>query len=645
MEAAENRSVATASGRAGDLETRFDAAGNLTEMLARRDGACLPQGASCWQRFRYGWDELGRLDRARRWDLQGDERASTLEESLPARPADVDLRSTYNCGDARVLKTATDGAGNQSHTVYINENYELRRTWWADGDYVVNPDTVTVRLPGAVVVYSAEDLPSLTSGRQHLFLQLTDYLRSSTATIDRSTGELVELSSYQPYGAIESDYRPARWGEFRESYKFSGKEEDIEVGLTYFGARFLVGGLSRWASPDPVTIHHLRGDANPYAYVGGRPFTAVDPDGREILTVIAVAAVYGAIVGGATSAVVQQATTGRVDWGWKGVAGAALAGAVSGGVSGGLGAAGAGMWAGAIGQGAGAGVGAAVNGQGFWGVAGATVLGGVVGIGGSWAQSKVSDALIGVLEPTGVSLATAMHLSSAASGVVVGAGTGMLTELAMASFVPSYKADYGRAAGVGATSAVAAYLGAAVTGQIHTPKAYDTADDAGIAAALRNQIDANATGLETGSLIYEWGGSFYSTQGVRSDASDSIAWEGGMDDAWKPMGAREVGYHHSHPPWPEGMAALDGFARHLVPTAKGTAEERGGIYEHDANVAYARGAFVNARFEYTSYISTHYGYLDIYRVTPAHTYTLQSLYIGALRYSQMNPSFLQMATQ
>jgi RHS repeat-associated protein len=59
----------------------------------------------------------------------------------------------------------------------------------------------------------------------------------------------------------------------------SGKEEDIEVGLTYFGARYYAPYLGRWASADPLTIHALGSDLNPYAYVGGRVMSHVDPFG------------------------------------------------------------------------------------------------------------------------------------------------------------------------------------------------------------------------------------------------------------------------------------------------------------------------------------------------------------------------------
>ena len=102
----------------------------------------------------------------------------------------------------------------------------------------------------------------------------------TTVTVDSATGELVERATYTAYGQVESDYRPSRWGDFREDYKFTGKEEDSEFGLTYFGARYYAPNLGRWISPDPATIHGLASDPNPYAYVHGRVLTSVDPDGR-----------------------------------------------------------------------------------------------------------------------------------------------------------------------------------------------------------------------------------------------------------------------------------------------------------------------------------------------------------------------------
>jgi RHS repeat-associated protein len=66
----------------------------------------------------------------------------------------------------------------------------------------------------------------------------------------------------------------------REDYGFTGKEADVEVGLTYFGKRWLVPQTGRWLSPDPLALHVPgKADLNLYAYVNGRVFTATDPLG------------------------------------------------------------------------------------------------------------------------------------------------------------------------------------------------------------------------------------------------------------------------------------------------------------------------------------------------------------------------------
>ena len=69
---------------------------------------------------------------------------------------------------------------------------------------------------------------------------------STSSTIDRATGELVEQITYQPFGGTETDYRPSRWQSFRDTYRYTGKEDDYAMGLVYFGARYYMPMLSRW---------------------------------------------------------------------------------------------------------------------------------------------------------------------------------------------------------------------------------------------------------------------------------------------------------------------------------------------------------------------------------------------------------------
>jgi RHS repeat-associated protein len=274
--------------RDGDLAARYDDAGNLIALTVTRNAGvpCLPSGASCSQRFAYAWDEVGRLARARRWDGPS---LGAVADPLPATPSSADLRYAYDAGDSRVLKTAVDGQANEIHTLYVFASLDVRRTTFDGTDYALTQWTEVpylfahgVRL--GRVHYAPDDVPALSSGGLHVLLELPDHLGSTGSVIDRATGELVEKATYQAYGGADSDYRPAQWDNFREDYRFTGKEEDVETGLVYFGHRFLSPALMRWASPDPLAIHGLGGDPNAYAYVHGKVFVAVDPVGLDTST-------------------------------------------------------------------------------------------------------------------------------------------------------------------------------------------------------------------------------------------------------------------------------------------------------------------------------------------------------------------------
>jgi RHS repeat-associated protein len=67
-----------------------------------------------------------------------------------------------------------------------------------------------------------------------------------------------------------------------EGPTITGKEEDVEVGLTYFGKRFYNAALQRWVSADPLEVHQPgSADDNVYAYVQGMALRAVDVLGLE----------------------------------------------------------------------------------------------------------------------------------------------------------------------------------------------------------------------------------------------------------------------------------------------------------------------------------------------------------------------------
>ena len=64
--------------------------------------------------------------------------------------------------------------------------------------------------------------------------------------------------------------------------KFTGKELDLETGLSYFGARYYSAELGRFLSTDPAKgSPDLPMTWNRYSYARNNPLRLVDPDGRE----------------------------------------------------------------------------------------------------------------------------------------------------------------------------------------------------------------------------------------------------------------------------------------------------------------------------------------------------------------------------
>ena len=251
--------------RSGNLSATYDTAGNLVSMDVMRQGECTVAGKCAAQHYEYEWDEVGRLVRASRWD------------EVPASGSRAaDLTFTYDASDRRVRKTS-----GSRHSVYVFGSLELRRAELdASGDYELSAETEVpylfangVRL--ARVVHTDEHTPST-----RVFLELGDNLGSTSVVLDHATGELVQRSTAYAYGEVESSHRPAEWEEFREDYRFTGKEDDVEVGLIYFGKRYYAPLLGRWISPDPLAVHAPgEADLNLYAYVHGKVLVAVDPVG------------------------------------------------------------------------------------------------------------------------------------------------------------------------------------------------------------------------------------------------------------------------------------------------------------------------------------------------------------------------------
>ena len=133
----------------------------------------------------------------------------------------------------------------------------------------------------------------------------TDHLGSAQVVTNRE-GELYERFEYAPYGEVWIDWvntvlvnRPDK-----TPFRFTGKEQDEETGLYYYGARYLDPRTSRWLSVDlavgeyipvaPINDEARKRNGNlpgmggvfnyvnlhVYHYAGNNPVKYTDPDGR-----------------------------------------------------------------------------------------------------------------------------------------------------------------------------------------------------------------------------------------------------------------------------------------------------------------------------------------------------------------------------
>lgn len=258
----------------------YDLAGNLTELTVSR-ASCQDRTPNCTHRFLYDWDEVGQMVRARRWDHP----AGEVPAYSPEEPPTWDLSYAHGFG-GRTLTSKTDSSLVTRHTLDVFDTLRIDSVPFnaTTGSYTVQAEDERGFLGGGVarVFFDrAEVLPQAGANPTHVYLSIGDHLGSTAFVLDKDSGEVVERAQHQAYGKVESDYRPDRWGANREEFKFTGKEEDIEVGATYFGARFYSPHIGRWLSPDPLTVHGLAADPNPYAYVSGRVSAFVDPFGLD----------------------------------------------------------------------------------------------------------------------------------------------------------------------------------------------------------------------------------------------------------------------------------------------------------------------------------------------------------------------------
>jgi len=107
----------------------------------------------------------------------------------------------------------------------------------------------------------------------------------STRIVTDDVGNMVYAAAHDPYGGVQQTWVNV----FNPKLKFSGKEQDAESALYYFGARYYDPALYRFLSPDPI-IPTDRALYNPqrwnlYGYCGNNPLNYVDISGANEVSI------------------------------------------------------------------------------------------------------------------------------------------------------------------------------------------------------------------------------------------------------------------------------------------------------------------------------------------------------------------------
>jgi RHS repeat-associated protein len=240
--------------------------------------------------------------------------------------ATEEVRFNYDAANERVLKRHTTASGT-SATLYLRGLSEYPLV-----DRVDNDSAAYER----IYIYGATGLLAIRENNSETYI-IRDHLGSTRLAVSQD-GSAGFAYSYDALGKTIAD---GRWGASEQlswaRYFYTGQELDTETGLQNFRARFYDDDLFRFYAMDPAGQF-----ASPYSFSGNSPLVFVDRNGKEAITLsaLAIAAAWGAGIGAAGyTASVAFSQGGFNNWRWSGFAKVVGMGAVSGMASAGIGSA------------------------------------------------------------------------------------------------------------------------------------------------------------------------------------------------------------------------------------------------------------------------------------------------------------------
>lgn len=123
---------------------------------------------------------------------------------------------------------------------------------------------------------------SMANAAEQIIYYHFDALGSPVAASDATGNYYLWKETYQPYGARiqkqPNSVNNTRW--------YTGKPQDDETGLSYFGARYYDSVIGRFMGVDPKEFSERSPHSfNRYNYANNNPYAYIDPDGKEVVKI------------------------------------------------------------------------------------------------------------------------------------------------------------------------------------------------------------------------------------------------------------------------------------------------------------------------------------------------------------------------
>jgi len=200
----------------------------------------------------FGYDtngnQVSKTDASGSWTFTWDYENRLKQAALSGG---VTVTYTYDAIGRRVQRTSSAGGT----TKFVYDGVDVIRDLDGSGN------TIADYLNGLGV---DDKLRQVVSGTASYFL--SDHLGTTRALADAS-GTVTASLTYDSFGATSST---------ATRYTFTGREQDADIGLLYYRARWYDPKQGRFMSEDPIGFS---GGMNWYSYVDNSPLNATDPYG------------------------------------------------------------------------------------------------------------------------------------------------------------------------------------------------------------------------------------------------------------------------------------------------------------------------------------------------------------------------------